>query len=56
MKEVIAIIRMDMINKTKEALLQSGFPAVTGLKVMGRGKKKVDFTLIESLVSGAGRQ
>jgi len=53
MKEVIAIIRMDMINKTKEALLQNGFPAVTGLKVMGRGKKKVDFTLIESLVSGA---
>lgn len=51
MKEVIAIIRMDMINKTKEALLKAGFPALTCSKVLGRGKKKVNFTLIEDLLS-----
>lgn len=51
MKEVIAIIRMDMINKTKEALLKAGFPALTGIKVLGRGKKKVNFTLIEDMLS-----
>jgi nitrogen regulatory protein PII 2 len=51
MKEVIAIIRMDMINKTKEALLKAGFPALTATKVLGRGKKKVNFTLIEDLIA-----
>lgn len=51
MKEVIAIIRMDMINKTKDALLNAGFPALTCIKVLGRGKKKVNFTLIENLLT-----
>jgi len=51
MKEVMAVIRMDMINKTKEALLLEGFPAMNCRKVMGRGKKKVDFTLIEKIIS-----
>lgn len=53
MKEVIAIIRMDMIGKTKEALLKSGFPALSCIKVMGRGKKKVDFSFIENMLSGS---
>ena len=52
MKEVMAVIRMDMINKTKEALLVEGFPALNCRKVLGRGKKKVDFSLIENMVSG----
>ena len=51
MKEVIAVIRMDMISKTKEALLLEGFPALNCRKVMGRGKKKVDFTLIEKFIT-----
>jgi nitrogen regulatory protein PII 2 len=51
MKEVLAIIRMDMINKTKEALLLEGFPALNCRKVSGRGKKKVDFTLVERMVT-----
>ena len=51
MKEVIAVIRMDMINRTKEALLLEGFPALNCRKVMGRGKKKVDFTLIEKFIT-----
>jgi len=48
----MAVIRMDMINKTKEALLVEGFPALNCRKVLGRGKKKVDFSLIENMVSG----
>jgi nitrogen regulatory protein PII 2 len=51
-KEVMAIIRMDMINQTKAALLEAGFPAISCRKVLGRGKKKVDFTLVESLLAG----
>lgn len=51
MQEVIAIIRMDMIGKTKEALSIAGFPALHAMKVMGRGKKKVDFAFIESMIN-----
>jgi nitrogen regulatory protein PII 2 len=46
MKEVMAVIRMNMINQTKQALLAEGFPALNCRKVLGRGKKKVDFSLI----------
>ncbi len=51
MKEMMAVIRMDMIGKTKEALLLQGFPALNCIKVMGRGKKKVDYMLIEQFIS-----
>jgi nitrogen regulatory protein PII 2 len=50
MQEVMAIIRMDMIGKTKGALSLAGFPALHAMKVMGRGKKKVDFAFIESIM------
>jgi len=43
MKEVIAIIRINKINQTKEALLKEGFSSLHCIKVLGRGKKKVDF-------------
>ncbi len=49
MKEITAIIRMDMVNKTKEALLKLGFPAMTARKVMGRGKKKIAYELFENV-------
>jgi nitrogen regulatory protein PII 2 len=52
MKEVMAIIRMDMINKTKEALLKADFPALNCTKVLGRSMKNVDFSLIENMLSG----
>jgi nitrogen regulatory protein PII 2 len=51
MKEVMAIIRMNMINKTKQELSKEGFPSLTARKVLGRGKKKVDFSLIQNLVN-----
>lgn len=52
MKEVMAIIRMEMINQTKQALLKEGFPSLNCIKVLGRGKKKVDFSVIENIVTG----
>jgi len=52
MKQIIAIIRMNKLNTTKHALAVAGFPAVTCRKVLGRGKKKVDYELINSMLSG----
>lgn len=52
MKEIMAVIRMNMINKTKQALMLEGFPAIHCKKVLGRGSKKVDFSLIEGMISG----
>ena len=50
MKEVMAIIRQNKVNKTKEALVAEGFPAFTCLKVLGRGKKSLDLSLIQTIV------
>lgn len=50
MKEVMAIIRMNRINETKEALLVEGFSSLTCSKVSGRGKNKVDFSIVEKLM------
>ena len=38
MKEVVAIIRVNMVNKTKKALLDLGMPAFFANEAMGRGK------------------
>ena len=38
MKEIIAIIRMNKINSTKQALLNIGINSLTAYKVVGRGK------------------
>ena len=51
MKEITAIIRMDMVNKTKEALLKLGVPSMTAVKVMGRGKKKIAYELFQNVFS-----
>lgn len=47
MKEVMAIIRMNMINKTKDALSEEGFGSLTCRKIYGRGKKAVNYELIK---------
>ena len=52
MKEITAIIRMDKVNKTKEALLKEGFPSITCKKVLGRGKKKVAYELFQGILNG----
>jgi nitrogen regulatory protein PII 2 len=53
MKEITAIIRMNKINPTKQALSMAGYPSLTCRKVLGRGKKKVDYELINNLLDGA---
>lgn len=51
MKEVMAIIRLNKVNQTKKALAEAGFPSFTCRKVLGRGKKTVDFELMEGCIN-----
>jgi nitrogen regulatory protein PII 2 len=41
MKEIMAIIRGQKVNMTKDALADAGFPGFFGSKVLGRGKKHI---------------
>ncbi|WFR55327.1 P-II family nitrogen regulator [Anaerocolumna sp. AGMB13025] len=50
MKEVMAIVRQNKVNVTKEALAEAGIPAFTCRRVLGRGKKLIDMTLLRSIV------
>lgn len=40
MKEIIIVIRPKKVNATKEALTALGFPSMTAIPVLGRGKQK----------------
>ncbi|KOR33596.1 nitrogen fixation protein [Achromatium sp. WMS3] len=52
MKEIIAIVRINMINQTRQALVDIGFPAFTVHKVLGRGKGEVDFRVLDAAAEG----
>jgi nitrogen regulatory protein PII 2 len=52
MKEVMAIIRMNMMNKTKKALSDAGIPSMTARDVLGRGKGLVDTALLKGAEKG----
>lgn len=52
MKEITAIIRMDKMNRTKEALAAAGFSYFTASKVIGRGKGHVDFRVLMGAAEG----
>ena len=52
MKEVMAIIRMNMMNKTKKALSDAGVSSMTAKEVLGRGKGLVDYNLLEGAEKG----
>lgn len=43
MKEITAIVRMNMVSQTAAELKKQGYASFTCRKVLGRGKKKVDF-------------
>ncbi|MDF2503018.1 MULTISPECIES: P-II family nitrogen regulator [Clostridium] len=43
MKEITAIVRMNMVSQTAAELKNQGYASFTCRKVLGRGKKKVDF-------------
>lgn len=52
MKEVLAIVRMDMMNKTKAALTEAGVCSMTAREVLGRGKGLVDLSLLKGAELG----
>lgn len=43
MKEITAVVRMNMVSKTANALKEQSFPCFTCRKVLGRGNKIVQF-------------
>lgn len=49
MKEVLAIIRMNKMAQTKQALVEAGFNSLTACKVTGRGKLLKDLALIDEV-------
>jgi nitrogen regulatory protein PII 2 len=54
MKDVMAIIRLNKINQTKEALSAAGISSFTATgRVLGRGKGLVDFRLLQGAQAGS---
>jgi nitrogen regulatory protein PII 2 len=54
MKEILAIIRMNKINRTKEALVDAGYPAFTAFRAAGRGSRAVDFEVLQAINANPG--
>ena len=52
MKEVIAVVRMNMMNKTKAALTEAGIDAFFAHEAQGRGLGFVNKKLIEGTEEG----
>jgi nitrogen regulatory protein PII 2 len=49
MKEVMAVIRANKINQTKSALIDAGLPAFTAMAARGRGRRPVEFELLQAI-------
>ncbi|WP_110955333.1 P-II family nitrogen regulator [Anaerosinus massiliensis] len=54
MREIMAFIRMNMVNPTKQALAKAGYPAFNFSKAVGRGKKPLATEAIEVIMENAG--
>lgn len=52
MKEVMAIVRMNMINQTKKALADAGITSFMARECLGRGKGVVDFSILKGAEKG----
>ena len=52
MKEIMAIVRINMMNKTKKALAEAGISSVTARDALGKGKGLVDLSLLEGAEKG----
>ena len=52
MKEIMAIVRINMMNKTKAALAEAGISSVTARDALGKGKGLVDLSLLEGAEKG----
>ncbi len=48
----MAIVRMNMMNKTKQSLSDAGITSVTAREALGRGKGIVDLTLLQGAELG----
>lgn len=49
MKEIMAIIRMNKMAKTKLALVEAGYNGLTAIKAMGRGMLLRDLAMVENI-------
>ncbi len=52
MKEIMAIIRINMVNQTKKALTEVGVSSMTAREALGRGKGLIDITLLKGAEQG----
>ncbi len=52
MKEVMAVIRMNMMARTKKALADAGVSSMTARDALGRGKGLVDLKLLKGAERG----
>ncbi len=52
MKEILAIVRLNMMNQTKRALAEVGLPSITARDALGRGKGIVDLHLLKGAERG----
>jgi nitrogen regulatory protein PII 2 len=52
MKEIMAVIRINKMNQTKQALADAGVASFTACKVVGRGKGKVHYHLLKGAEAG----
>ena len=51
-KEITAVIRINKMNETKQALAGIDIPCLTARKVVGRGKGNVDFRMVKGALDG----
>ena len=52
MKEIMAIVRMNMINQTRKALTEVGVSSMTATDALGRGAGLVDMSLLKGAEQG----
>lgn len=52
MKEIMAVVRMNKINKTKKALIDAGVSSMTAFECLGRGKGLVNMDLLKGAEEG----
>jgi nitrogen regulatory protein PII 2 len=52
MKEVMAVVRMNMMSSTKKALSNAGISSMTAKDVLGRGKGLVDYSVLQGAEKG----
>jgi nitrogen regulatory protein PII 2 len=52
MKEIMAIIRMNMINQTKKVLTEAGISSMHARECLGRGKGLVDLDILKGAEQG----